>query len=123
MTDESYNYYNDSRSMHDDCHKYKYYHVTLTTTDGNYFDGIIEDVGTDNVTVLVGEDVMEGEGDIGGYDRQYDYGGYGFPRRRFRRFRRRRFPLASLVALALLPYIVPQPYPYPYPYPYYYPYY
>ena len=38
------------------------------------------------------------------------------PRRRFRHFRRQAFPIGTLAALALLPYIAPPPYPY---YPYY----
>jgi hypothetical protein len=81
--------------------------------DGNAVDGIIENVGTDGINVLVGEDVMErSEQD----ERYYGGGyGYGYPRR-FRRFRRQFFPLAALAALSLLPYVYPYPYPYPYPY-------
>jgi hypothetical protein len=104
----------DTRSMHDQCNQYMSYHVVITMNDGSTVDGIIENVGADGVNVLVGEDVME----RGEQDERY-YGGYGFPRRRFRRFRRQFFPLASLAALALLPYVLPAPYPYPYPYPYY----
>ncbi|MCT8137812.1 hypothetical protein H1D32_08615 [Anaerobacillus sp. CMMVII] len=111
--------YSHSQNLHEDCNKYMNYHCSFTLTDGNTFDGIIESVGPDRVTVLVGEDVME-ENETQYDERQYygGYGGYGRPRRRFRRFRRQTFPLASLAALALLPYIVP-----PQPYPYYYPYY
>lgn len=117
------NQYEDTRNLHDKCKKYMYYHVTLSMKDGSSFDGIIENVGMDRVSVLVGEDVMERESENEGDIRQY-YGGYGRPRRRFRRFRRRNFPLASLAALALFPYAAPY-YPYPYyPQPYYpYPYY
>ncbi|MFC7063796.1 small nuclear ribonucleoprotein [Halobacillus seohaensis] len=121
MSMENYEYYNqheDTRNLHDKCKKYMYYHVTMTMKDGSSFDGIIENVGMDKVSVLVGEDVMDRESEDEGDIRQY-YGGYGRPRRRFRRFRRRDFPLASLAALALLPYVTPYPY-YPYyPYPYY----
>lgn len=94
------------------------YHVIITMKDGSSFDGIILDVGSDNVSILAGEDVMERENDE---DNRQFYGGYYRPRRRFRRFRRRNFPIASLAALALLPYIAPYPYPYYpyYPYPYY----
>ncbi|WP_431803316.1 small nuclear ribonucleoprotein [Halobacillus andaensis] len=122
---EDYNQYEDARNLHDQCKKYRYYHVTLSMKDGSSLDGIIEDVGMDRVTVLAGEDVMEQESENEGYNRQF-YDGYGRPRRRFRRFRRRDFPFASLAALALLPYITPYPYPYYpyYPQPYYpYPYY
>ncbi|WP_227935361.1 small nuclear ribonucleoprotein [Alkalihalobacillus deserti] len=112
-------YQSDLRNMHDQCKNYLSYHVTLTMTDGRTMDGIIDNVTSDYVSVLVGEDVMDREeGEES--DTRY-YGGYGIPRRRFRRFRRFDFPLATLAALALLPYIAPPPPPYPY-YPYY-PYY
>nr|WP_245301636.1 small nuclear ribonucleoprotein [Virgibacillus natechei] len=105
--------------MYDECRKHMNYHVVLTMTDGSTIDGIIENVDMDSITVLAGEDVMEREIENESDIRQY-YGGFGRPRRRFRRFRRRNFPLATLAALALLPYIAPSPYPYyPYPYPYY----
>ena len=104
-----------SKDLHDECEKYVYYHATLTMADGNTFDGIIENVDQDRITVLVGEDVMDGQSGSQ-FDQQRQYQGYGNPRRRFRRFRRRNYPLSNLVALALLPYIAPPPYPY---YPYY----
>ncbi len=109
-----------TRNLQGQCKQYMYHHVVLSMTDGRTFDGIIENVGNDRVTVLVGEDVMERETE-GEEDFRY-YGGYGYgygrPRRRFRRFRRDVFPLATLAALALLPYAAPYPY-----YPPYYPYY
>lgn len=106
--------YNQPQTLHDDCQRKLYHHVTLTMTDGSVFDGIIENVDMNRITVLVGEDVMDPESEIETDQRQYY--GPGRPRRSFRRFRRQFFPLASLAALALLPYVVPQPYPYPYPY-------
>ena len=126
MTLGRHDYHSDLQSLHDDCQRHLNYHVTLTMADGTTFDGIIEHVDMDRITVLVGEDVMERESESENAntsdERQYYGFGYGpprRPRRRFRRFRRRQFPLASLAALALLPYIVPPaPYPYPY-YPYY----
>ncbi len=106
MSVESYDYqnqYGDTRTLHDECKKHMYYHVAFTMRDGSSFDGIIENVGMDGISVLVGEDVMEqNEND----NRQY-YGGYGRPRRRFRRFRRQFFPFAALAALSLFPYIYP----------------
>jgi hypothetical protein len=104
-------YYRDSQKLQDECEKYLYYHTTLTMRDGSSFDGIIEKVDDDIITVLVGEDVIEQENE-NQYDQQRQKYGYGNPRRRFRRFRRRNFPLGNLVALALLPYIVPPIYPY-----------
>lgn len=114
--------YSQTQNLHDDCKRNLYHHVTLTMTDGSIFDGIIENVDTDRITVLVGEDVMERESESENEKEadQRQYYGFGRPRRRFRRFRRRGFPLASLAALALLPYVIPLPYPSPYPY---YPYY
>ncbi|MGJ9386184.1 small nuclear ribonucleoprotein [Salipaludibacillus sp. CF4.18] len=119
MNVENHDYRNHLRDLHDECKNHMYYHVTLTMTDGSTFDGIIENVDMDNITVLAGEDVMERESEGDESDTRQYYGPFGRPRRRFRRFRRRGFPLASLAALALLPYIAPPPYPY-YPYPYYY---
>ncbi|MBD8068165.1 hypothetical protein [Bacillus sp. PS06] len=105
------NEFDSTRNLHDKCKTYMYHHALLTMNDGNTFDGIIEKVDNNNITVLVGEDVFDIEMDE--VDARYGFG-YG-PRRRFRRFGRRTFPLAALATLALLPYVYP---PYPY-YPYY----
>ncbi|WP_100406978.1 hypothetical protein [Bacillus solitudinis] len=119
MNIQGYDYQNEYRNtgaLHEQCKNYMSHHVTLTMKDGSAVDGIIENVGTDGINVLVGEDVMErSEQD----ERYYGGYGYGYPRRRFRRFRRQFFPLATLAALSLFPYLYPAPYPYPYPYPYY----
>lgn len=108
-------YHRDLRNLEDECKKYLYYHTTLTMTDGSTFDGIIENMDKDIITVLVGEDVMEEESENQSDEQRQPFG-HGRPRRRFRRFRRRNFPLGTLATLALLPYISPPPYPY---YPYY----
>lgn len=115
MALEQNDYHRDLRNLEHQCKKYLYYHTTLTMTDGSEFDGIIENVDSDIITVLVGEDMIEEESEKQS-DQQRQYYGYGRPRRRFRRFRRKTFPLGNLVTLALLPYIAPPPYPY---YPYY----
>jgi len=73
--------------------------------DGSQFDGIIEDADMDGFNALVGEDIMEPE-----YDEERQYYGHMRPRRRFRRFRRRRFPLSTLAALSLLEYPHHHPY-------------
>jgi small nuclear ribonucleoprotein (snRNP)-like protein len=107
-----------TRNMHDHCVKLMYHHVVITMNDGKTYDGIIESVDGNNMSVLVGEDVPE-QADNGENNRQFDlYGGYndygyGRPRRRFRRYRRRRFPFPYVVAVSLLPYLSPYPY-YPY---------
>lgn len=124
MIDESHTYSHGAMPLHDQCNKYVYHHVVFNMKDGSSFDGIIENVGPDSITVLVGEDVMEREDSNKSYERQYYGGGYwdgygyGRPRRRFRRFGRQIIPIAALASLALLPYAF-APYPaYPY-YPYY----
>ncbi|MGP7817106.1 hypothetical protein [Niallia sp. 01092] len=106
-----YSDYGQFRSLYDQYNQHTGYHVMVTLQDGQTVDGIIENVDNNGVSMLVGEDVHE---ETDQPDRQY---GGGAPyRRRFRRFRRRFFPLAALTALALFPYYYP---PYPYPYPYY----
>lgn len=79
--------------------------------DGSVFDGIIESVDNDSITILVGEDVIDEEPENQNNQQRQ----FGRPRR-YRRFRRRYFPLGALIALSLLQY----PY-YSQPY-YYYPY-
>ena len=105
MNFELTDYQRDLESLHDKCKKHAYYHVVVTMKDGSMHDGIIEDVDMDGVNMLVGEDVMEDDLEDQ-YDQERQYHMYGYPRRRFRRFRRRRFPLASLLALSLLPFPV-----------------
>jgi len=115
MNLEKNDYYTGLQGVQDKCKDYMYYHIIITMTDGSKFDGIIENVDKDKITVLVGEDVMEKESENQS-DEQRQYNNYNRPRRRFRRFRHRFFPLHELSEFALLPYITPQPYPY---YPYY----
>ncbi|MGY4690396.1 hypothetical protein [Salibacterium sp. K-3] len=96
-------------NMQEQCRQYMYHDVVLTFRDGSMADGIIEEVDSEKIQMLVGENVMADE--EAGNNRQFGYGyGYGPQRRRFRRFRRRQFPLGALAALALLPYISPYPY-------------
>jgi hypothetical protein len=97
MSLEIHDYNRDSQSLHDDCRKYMYCHVMLVMRDGTMMDGIIENVDPENVTMLVGEDVMEEDGEDQ-YGQQRQFGGR---RRRFRRFRRRRFPFRDLSRLFL----------------------
>ncbi|WP_198663108.1 MULTISPECIES: hypothetical protein [Paraliobacillus] len=106
---EQYQY----RNMHDSCENFMHHHVLLNHQDGSSFDGIIVNVDLSNVTVLVGEDMLEDDAE----NNRYGSYGYGHPSRRYRRYRPRRFPLASLAALSLLPYVSPV-YPGYYPYPY-----
>lgn len=107
--------------MHGKCKKHMNYHVLMQTKDGNLMDGIIEEVDEHQVTMLVPEEVAGGEqGESVPQERQNGYGGgYGF-RPRYRRYRRRSFPLVDLISLYLYPYYYPHyPYYYPRPYPYY----
>ncbi|WP_227521887.1 hypothetical protein [Bacillus solitudinis] len=105
------------------CKKYMNYHVIGQLSDGSQFDGIIDSMDEEGVTMLVPEDVDAGQmnrqfgyGDDDYYDNDYDYDDYGRPRRRrFRRFRRRRFPFRFFRRIFRYPYYYP---PYPY-YPWY----
>lgn len=99
------------QKLYNECNNMMNYHVVLTMQDGSQVDGIIESVEPTSVNVLVGEDAIYRE------DAQRQYANP----RRYRRFRRRNFSLANLLALALLPYPYYAPsysyYPY-YPYSY-----
>jgi small nuclear ribonucleoprotein (snRNP)-like protein len=90
MTFERNDCYMKLRNLYDECKRCLYFHVILTMADGTTFDGIIEDVDMDNITVLAGEEVIEGENENQPSE-QRQYYGYGRPRRKFRRFRRRKF--------------------------------
>ena len=87
----------DVRCLHDMCERYMNYHVFFTMKDGSKFDGIIESVDENYVIVLVGEDIV----DYGCENESYEQRQFVGPRR-FRRFRRRVFPLSSLATLILL---------------------
>lgn len=90
----------DMQNLYNECKKMMYYHAVLRMKDGTELDGIIESVEPDHVNVLVGEDVIYRE-DANRYNTQrQQYGN----RRRVRRFRQRRIPLAELLLLSLLPY-------------------
>lgn len=109
---EGNNNYRDLQDVHDECKRYLDYHTTLTMTDGQKFDGIVESVEVDSIIVLVGEDMIE-QDYAEQTARQRPFHGFGRPRRRFRRFRRRSFPLRNLAILSLLQYPYNNP-PYPY---------
>ena len=89
------------------CQRYMSYHVITQMRDGSQFDGIIEGMDEDGVTMLVPEEV-DGE------ERENDPSRQPYGRRRYRRFRRQRFPFFHFA----FPFFIPYPYYYPY-YPYY----
>lgn len=97
-----------TQNLYNQCKKMMNYHVILRMQDGSEVDGIIESVDPNGVNVLVGEDVMVGGNGPGmeynapgmEYNAQRQFGNPV----RYRRFRRRNFPLATLLALSLLPY-------------------
>jgi hypothetical protein len=91
------------------CHRYMSYHVIAQTRDGSQFDGIIDGMDEDGVTMLVPEEIDGAERENDNTNRQFGYGP-----RRFRRFHRRRFPFSIFA----FPFFIPFPYYYP-PYPYY----
>ncbi|WP_052111085.1 hypothetical protein [Pontibacillus yanchengensis] len=98
------------QDMKDYCSKHMYYFVIIQMNDGSEHEGIIEDIDAENVFILMpvgdeDEDGMESsdERQFGyGYGPGFGYGGgygggygYGYPRR-FRRFRRYRFPFFGI---------------------------
>ncbi|MFD1739679.1 hypothetical protein ACFSCX_24655 [Bacillus salitolerans] len=102
----------------DFCKKHKDFYVLLEMNDGQQYDGIVDKVDDENVYMLIpdGDHHQDREFSFGGYDDDYGYGGYGsgygqgyggygrrYPRR-FRRFRRYRFPLRRLIRAILYPY-------------------
>ncbi|WP_186576037.1 hypothetical protein [Aquibacillus kalidii] len=111
-------------NLYNHCNHLMHHHVMATKKDGSKFDGIIVDVDVTNVTILVGEDLIEEDEhhrQYGDYGDDNDYNGRP-RRRRYRRYRPYTFPLATLAALSLLPYVgggYPYYPPYYPPYPYY----
>ena len=98
-----------TQNIHDLCRRYQLFLMQFETNDGQMFDGIIDNVDDDGVDVLVPvgdyNDDNDDYNNDNNWNRQFfpGYGGYGFPPygyspygfgypRRFRRFRRRRYP-------------------------------
>lgn len=88
------------QQMQDFCKRYHHYFAQIETTDGNIYDGIIDGSDDESVYLLVPSGDSERDDEN---NRQYPFGGppfdYGFPPRfprRFRRFRRQRFPFFFL---------------------------
>ena len=84
--------------------KYMNYHVQAKMKDGSDVEGIITHMDDHEIEMLVPEEVDEEE--INENRQQYGYGG-GYGRRRFRRFRRRRFPFLNIVIIRPFPYYHP----------------
>lgn len=89
----------------DFCNSYMNHFVNMQTTDGMQHEGIIEGVDQENMYMLVPDgDTREDDEEIDerfgyGYGGFWGFPGYGYPYgypRRFRRFRRRRFPFFSI---------------------------
>ncbi|WP_054703427.1 hypothetical protein [Bacillus sp. JCM 19041] len=90
------------------CHRYMNYHVIGEMNDGSQFEGIIDGMDEEGVTMLIPEDIMENNNrQQYGYDGGYD--GYGRPRRRYRRYRRRHYPYRFLRNIFLYPFFYPYP--------------
>ena len=94
------------QDMKDQMNGYKHYFVILEMKDGQQYEGIIEDMDAENVYVLMPVGDEDGDDDSdqrnwgwgGGFGPGYGGGygwGYGYPRR-FRRFRRYRFPFFGI---------------------------
>lgn len=90
------------------------YHVMAQASDGSQFDGIIESMDNDGVTMLVAEEIdpdQMRQTNEAGETRQFNFGGYGgyggfdgYGHRRFRRFHRRRFPFNFFTFVFPFPY-------------------
>ncbi|WP_235848393.1 hypothetical protein [Litchfieldia alkalitelluris] len=100
------------------CKSYMNYHVIGQLSDGSQFEGIIDSMDEDSVTMLVPEEVEEQQMTRYGYNGYDDDDYYPPRRRRYRRYRRSRYPYANLLGLLLYPYFAPAYPPYS-PYPYY----
>ncbi|MDR0137537.1 hypothetical protein RFW18_07220 [Metabacillus idriensis] len=81
------------------CRRHMNFYVIARMTDGSQVEGIIEDMDNEGVTMMIPEEVEESEMDA---NRQYGY------RRRFRRYRRRRFPYYAFI----FPFFIPYPFYY-----------
>lgn len=91
--------YRDMHSIKEQCKTYLSYHAVLIMNDGSTCDGIIEGVDEDKIIVLVGEDVIiDDNGDTTSRQRPM---GYNQPNR-YRRFRRRGFPIDGVNRMELL---------------------
>lgn len=121
----NYSQYSQSSPMYTMCQKMLYYYVQVQTSDGAVLQGIPVEVDSNNMMMLVPEEVdLEADGEqmeMPQGSRQFGYG-VGRPRRRGFYYRRRRFPLAGLAALSVVPFLF-GPYGFGYGgygYPYYY---
>ncbi|MET3682831.1 hypothetical protein ABID56_000921 [Alkalibacillus flavidus] len=109
-----------NEQMHDFCRDHHMHFVHLETGDGQLFDGIIDDVDHDGVILILpwgemgnmqdernnpnyGYGPGSGYGYGPGYPGQPGYGSPGRYPRRFRRFRRQRFPF-RLINRILFPF-------------------
>ncbi|SFL80239.1 hypothetical protein SAMN04487943_10456 [Gracilibacillus orientalis] len=83
------------KQMHELCNNYHLYFMQFQTMEGDTFEGIIEDIDEDSVIILIPSGDLERVEET---ERQYGFGYGGYPRR-FRRFRRHRFPFLLLRSL------------------------
>ncbi len=113
--------------MYDHCNKHKLHFMHAQLKDGSMVEGILDEYDEDGVTLIIpcGDEMRGsaeepfdatrqnyghggyggygpgyGHGGYGGYGPGYGHGGYGgyYPRR-FRRFRRRRYPFINIFRL------------------------
>ncbi|WP_096435187.1 hypothetical protein [Alteribacter populi] len=86
------------QQLHELCQAYNNHLVQFETNDGQVYDGIIDGMDQNGVDMLVPVGDMD-QGSNHEYERQFGFGGYGggygYPRR-FRRFRRHRFPFFGI---------------------------
>ncbi|WP_208590116.1 hypothetical protein [Gracilibacillus suaedae] len=95
MEPQQMDYHHYQKQMYEMCKNYQLYFMQFQTTEGETFEGIIEELDDDGVIILIPVGDTE-RGDEA--ERQYGFG-YGYFPRRFRRFRRRRLPFFLLRSL------------------------
>lgn len=119
MSLEVVGFYRDIEDLHDECKKCISYYSIIILSNGARVEGIVETVDDDNVSMLVAEEVVEGDYEDEMMNRQKNMGDR--QQGRFRRFRRRNFPIRNVDRARPLrfPFIVPLYPVYPYPYPFY----
>jgi small nuclear ribonucleoprotein (snRNP)-like protein len=94
------------QNLFDECKRLIDFHIILVMKDGSSVDGILENVDSNGIIMLVGEDVIDLD-DMPMPEGQRQFGG-GRGMRRRRRFRRRGFPFNNV--RGVFPFFFPFPF-------------
>lgn len=99
--------FNSLQNLFDECKVLIDFHVILVMKDGTSVDGIMENVDSNGVIMLVAEDIMDPDDMPMSMSDGQRQGGRGGMRRR-RRFRRRGFPFGGI--RGVFPFFYPYPF-------------